>query len=462
MPAGRQFSAGDRVVVRTRLPEGAEKRFSDVIGIVISDDDETLTLQRDAAGYDRGDVSNVAVVRWDTVESAKKVPPRPDPRAPKAEPPTPEMALGNSPRARAMAKKRVYTKAGDFHTGAPPIALLGRMAELDRAIEPTIYTEPVKYSLGDIAEITGSTVEHVFDLTRWIGSVPRDATTKYLTAWDLEAVQAAVDFQREEHLDDAAISTLLRGMGFAMERLTTRQVEAVIQSIETTQGVGDTEARLLAAAAAPKQAPLVLTMLSHVYRRHLAISTRRLTTEAIAQRGLLSDDHDYPLVRAVGFADLVDFTKRTEHATAGEFTAMIQNFRDTAWDIVNAGHGRTINYIGDAIFFVADTIEQGADIALALAAPGALGISGPVRAGLVWSRIIATHGDAYGPGVNLAARLCAAAEPDEVLIGPLATAMLNRSPKYQVVRQPDVDAHGIGPVTASRLRHADDPRNSAE
>jgi len=442
------------MVVRIRLPESGTKRFTDVIGLVLECDEAHLKLQRDAAAYDRGDVSSIVTVKWNEVESAKKIPPRPAPRPRPEHPVTPELALS------AHSHSRPFATGSQLHTGAPPIALLARMAELDKNIERSIYTEPIKYSLGDIAEITGSTVEHVFDLTRWIGSSPKDATTKYLTDWDLEAVQSAVDFQREFQLDDAAMSTLLRGMGFAMERLTTRQVEATIQDIEVTQGVGDTEARLIAAAAAPLQAPLALKMLAHVYRRHLAIATRRLTTEAIAQRGLLNDDNDYPLIRALGFADLVDFTERTEHATAQEFTALIQNFRDTTWDIINAGRGRTINYIGDAVFFLTDTIEQGADIALALAEPGALGISGQVRVGLVWSRIIATHGDAYGPGVNLAARLCAAADPDEVLIGPLATAMLSRSPKYEIVEHPPVDAHGIGPVNCSRLRHTGDPRSA--
>jgi len=340
-----------------------------------------------------------------------------------------------------------------------PTAVLGRMAKLNSEIEPTIFNQPIEYSLADIARLSGTTVEHVFDLTRWIGSTPRDANAVNYTELDLIAVQSAIEFAEKEGLDDESMGTLLRGMGFLMERLTTRQVTEIIQQNKTSFGLSDTEARLLAAEQAPKQAGMILQLLAHVYRRHLAISTRRLTVEAITQRGLLSSEADYPLIRAIGFADIVNFTARTSKATPREFTALVQDFREGAWDIINNGRGRTINYIGDAVFFVADTIEEGADIALSLAEPDALGVAGPLRVGLAWSRLIAIFGDAYGPGVNLASRLCAAADPAEVYVDPIAARLLSGSPEFEVVPRPEFDAHGIGVVHPFRLRHANDSRS---
>lgn len=340
-----------------------------------------------------------------------------------------------------------------------PMAVLARMAQLDAAIEPTIFHQPVEYSLADIARISGTTVQHVFDLTRWIGSTPRDATAVDYTELDLIAVQSAMEFSKAEGLDDAAMGTLLRGMGFLMERLTTRQVTEIIQQNKTSFGLGDSEARLLAAEQAPRQAEMMLQMLAHVYRRHLAISTRRLTVEAITQRGLLSSDAEFPLVRAIGFADIVNFTARTAKATPQEFTALVQDFREGAWDIINNGRGRTINYIGDAVFFVADTIEEGADIALSLAAQDAFDAAGPLRVGLAWSRLVAIFGDAYGPGVNLASRLCDASDPAEVYIDSAAARLLSALPEYEVVARPEFDAHGIGVVHPFRLRHSGDPRS---
>jgi len=199
----------------------------------------------------------------------------------------------------------------------------------------------------------------------------------------------------------------------------------------------------------------------HIWRRQYASAVRRLTTNAIAQRGLYGDDRDYPLLRAVGFADLVNFTARTQNATAREFSVLIRDFTDRCWDIISDRGGRIVNFIGDAVFFVADNVELGAEVALGLAAPGALGpYCGPARVGLVWTRIIAAYGDVFGPGVNLASRISGAADPNEVFIGPAVTAQLSRNAKYSIVPQHPFEARGIGTVWPNRLRYADDPRNT--
>lgn len=363
-------------------------------------------------------------------------------------------ARGDEAAPHRPGHKSPRRQLGGFHPTAN--AMLLRMAELDANIDPRIFPGEIKYSMADMGRLAGTTTEHVFELTRQIGSTPRDADVVRYTDLDLQAVQAAVEFQKSENLSDETMGTLLRGMGFAMERLTTRQVEAQILHNAETRGVSDTEARLLAAEQTPDQTQTFLRMLEHVYRRQLVISTRRLTVDTIMQRGLHTNDDAYPIVRAIGFADLVNFTERTEKLSPKEFTEVIRDFREKTWDIINRARGRTINYIGDAVFFVADTIEEGAQIALGLAAAGELGVAGQVRVGLVWSRVIAIFGDAYGPGVNLAARLCAVAEPSEVWIDPAAARLLSVSGHYAVEPRPAFEARGIGLVEPSRLRYADD------
>ncbi|MCL1801726.1 MAG: hypothetical protein FWG25_10260 [Promicromonosporaceae bacterium] len=108
-----EFSAGDRVVVRSRLgsgeiaghrrdgiasdarsdgtlvdqarndervvggasvPPGGAKKYSDVIGIVVDVAEDGLKLRRDAAGYPD---SNEVFVPASDIVTAKKVPPRP-------------------------------------------------------------------------------------------------------------------------------------------------------------------------------------------------------------------------------------------------------------------------------------------------------------------------------------------------------------------------------------------------
>ena len=342
--------------------------------------------------------------------------------------------------------------------GPVPMALLKKMARLDAAIEPAVFGAPVQYSLEQVAELAGAEVEQVRNLARWIGRPPRDIYEVRYTDSDVDSVRQILAYAEAKALTQQDLGALIRGMALSMEGLTSRQVEAIVQRLADRQGLGDTGARLIGAELIPQQTAELLPLLDHIYRRHFASSIRRLTTDAIAQRGLGSSDTDYPLVRAIGFADLVNFTARTEKATPEEFRELIRHFRDTSWDIVNENGGRIVNFIGDAVFFTADTVHEGANIALQLAAPGALGICGEARASLAWAKVLSTHGDIYGAGVNLASRLCTVAEPSEVIIGPRAASLLSRLPEFTVTPQPAFEARGIGLVRPALLRYTSDTR----
>ena len=342
--------------------------------------------------------------------------------------------------------------------GPVPFAMLTKMGRLDAAIEPTVFGAPIQYSINDVAEQLGTDPKQVLNLANWVGRPPRDNFELRYTDADVEFVRQALEYQRITGLSEEELGALMRGMALSMEGLTARQVEGMVQRLAARENIGDTAARLMGAERLPRQTQLLLPLLTHVYQRHFASSIRRLTVDAIAQRGLGSDDDDYPLVRAIGFADIVNFTARTEHATPGEFRELIRTFRDTTWDIVNGGGGRIVNFIGDAVFFAADNIHDGANIALKLAAPGALGLCGPVRVGMAWAKVLSTYGDIYGAGVNLAARLADIAEPGEVAVGPKAASLLTRQPEFLVAPRPKFEARGIGIVQPYRLRYADDDR----
>jgi len=84
------FARGERVVVRSHLAPGEAKRYQDVIGIVLENDGQMLTLQKDAAGYQRRsltepNVAEIVALPWANVAVAKRVPPRPNRRESTAE-----------------------------------------------------------------------------------------------------------------------------------------------------------------------------------------------------------------------------------------------------------------------------------------------------------------------------------------------------------------------------------------
>lgn len=332
------------------------------------------------------------------------------------------------------------------------------MARLDAAVDEIVFDGPVKYTLAQLAEKSGTSIEQVESLSRWFGRPSRGPDEFRYTDSDVKALQTALVYARAEQLPDEAAASLVRGISSAMQRLAARQVETIIHNIAAAHRLSDTDARLTAAKIAPPQAAMVLPLIDHIYRRHFAAAVHRLTTGAIAQRGLYDDEGEYPLLRAVGFADLVSFTERTEKATAAQFSQLVRTFTDTCWEIVSDGGGQIVNFIGDAVFFAADDVQIGAQIALQLAAPNALPNCGPVRVGMVWTRVLSVYGDVFGPGVNLAARLASQADPGDVFVGPKSAEVLRRSRMFSVVDQPVFEAHGIGPVTPARLRYADDPR----
>jgi adenylate cyclase len=272
----------------------------------------------------------------------------------------------------------------------------------------------------------------------------------------------ALEFVTKEGIDPYAMGTLVRTASASLQRLALQQVEGLIQDIARTQNVTDTQARMIAGEIAPSQAAQLQPLIDHIWRRQYAEAVRTLTTTAIAQRGFSTDDRDFPLVRAVGFADLVDFTERTKDTSAHEFNALIRDFTDVCWDIVNSRGGRIISFLGDAVFFVADDIKTGVEVSLGLSEHGQTGMCGPVRVGLVWTRVLKANGDVFGPGVNLVSRITRAATPNEVFIDDSLAERLARNPDYSIVEEPAFDARGIGWVQPFRIRYADDPRNQED
>src|SRR5690606_31323908 len=130
-------------------------------------------------------------------------------------------------------------------------------------------------------------------------------------------------------------------------------------------------------------------------------------------------------------------------------------FEAGARDIIATCGGRVVKTIGDAILFVADDAETGAEVALELAeATGAeLGTAHPnepeipVRVGFVWGRVLSRFGDVFGPAVNLASRLTDQAEPTTVLVDkPTADILAASSSRYALTKQPEREVPGIGPL----------------
>jgi adenylate cyclase len=233
----------------------------------------------------------------------------------------------------------------------------------------------------------------------------------------------------------------------------------------------DTSARLLVLDRLADLAPVLEAQLVHSYRRQLSAIAGRYAAEFGHLRGSDADQSALPLARAVGFADMVSFTRRTAGLGSTDLSQFVQRFEAAARDVVTAAGGRVVKTIGDAVLFVADDAATGARVALGLAeelgsgldvgvakqisglADGARGVT-PVRVGFVWGRVLSRFGDVFGPHVNLAARLTDIAEPSTVLTDTATASVLAGDRRFVVEPQPARDLAGIGSVTPVRLTAA--------
>jgi len=337
---------------------------------------------------------------------------------------------------------------------ATPLDLAKRMAKIDSLIELTVFGAPALYNVEQLAQRIGVAPEHAYNLGHWVDHTPLSADEVKFSDIDAQAAAEGLMFAAYQGFSEAEFGDFVRSISLSMERLTARQVEALVQKIAKEENVSDTEARLRAGERAPALTQELLPLVEHVYRRQFVNAIRRLTVTAIAQRGLHDEETAYPLVRAVGFADIVNFSSLVEKATPTELSEIVRSFQSTCLDIVKRFRGRVVNFIGDKVFFTTDNISDAAQIALLLADENGLGNCGTARVGLVWYRVITAEGDLFGPGVNLASRLCDAAEPATVLVDAKAAALLNQTGEFKVTSLPDIELRGIGTVTPSLLQTA--------
>ncbi|ACZ30054.1 adenylate/guanylate cyclase [Xylanimonas cellulosilytica DSM 15894] len=337
---------------------------------------------------------------------------------------------------------------------AQPEAALDPTADTASRIDHEILGGPRRYTLDDLVEGTGLSRELIEDYWRWLGLPVQHATARWFTDSDLESLREIARLAASEHLDEQALRTLVRSMGHTTERLALWQVEAFVEHAAREKGLDDVSARLTVLDTMPHLADVLAHQLEHAWRRQLAAVTGRYATEFAGARSGDRDLHKLPLRRAVGFADIVSFTKRTAGLGSEELSEFVQLFETRARDVVTEAGGRVVKTVGDAVLFIADDVQHGAEVALGLSAPHPDGPEIPVRVGFVWGRVLSRFGDVFGESVNLASRLTEASQPGEVLVDPATAALLATSSRYALTEQPEAELQGLGAMRPVRLQRA--------
>jgi adenylate cyclase len=341
------------------------------------------------------------------------------------------------------------------------------------ALDAALLGGPRALSLRDLADRSGLDLDLVRLYWRTLGLPHPDADDVAFTGRDAEAVERVAALLREDQVGRRTMISLTRALGHTSDRLALWQVEALVEDMATRRDLDDPAARRAVLDELPRLAPVLEAQLLHAYRRHLASIAARYAVEFAAggDAGAGTDPAALPLARAVGFADMVSFTRRTAGLGSTDLSDFVQRFETAARDVVTQCGGRVVKTIGDAVLFVADDVRTGAKVALELArvlggdldvereraaggiAEGARGVT-PVRVGVVWGRVLSRFGDVFGPSVNVAARLTDIADPSTVLTDPATARLLLDAPGLLLEPLPERELEGIGALAPVRIRRA--------
>jgi class 3 adenylate cyclase len=128
----------------------------------------------------------------------------------------------------------------------------------------------------------------------------------------------------------------------------------------------------------------------------------------------------------VGFADLAGYTGLSQRLDARELGRLLSTFESVTGDVIAAAGAHVVKRIGDAVMFVSNAPGITCAVALELVEECVARRLPKLRVGLAFGEVVVRQGDFYGPTVNLAARLVAAAPPGVVLCDLALQARLAR------------------------------------
>jgi adenylate cyclase len=280
------------------------------------------------------------------------------------------------------------------------------------AVERLIVPEAALYDIGAVTERTGLSAAEIGDLWRTLGyPVPGPGEVAFTEA-DLAILAEISELIAGGVATADLVLQMSRVVGSSMARVASSQVDVISARVSgsprrgAVAGMEVTDEQIVISASA--LLPIVPSVLTATWRRHLQAAIRRRLSIAEAGQGVLG---------VVGFADLVGFTALSQQVGDDALAAIVDQFEGLAFDAVTAQGGRVVKMIGDEVMFTVDSVTAGAEIALSLAegTRGADDLS-ELRAGLAYGPVLEREGDLYGPVVNRASRITAVAFPGTIVV----------------------------------------------
>ncbi|GAA0393876.1 adenylate/guanylate cyclase domain-containing protein [Microbispora corallina] len=311
---------------------------------------------------------------------------------------------------------------------------------------------PPVYTRRQVAEAAGVPQDLAARIWRALGFATLADDAVAFTEADLEALHRIRDQIEAGRLDEATVIRMARALGRTTARLAQWQAEIMIGALLDPQGrpsdedlrrVIDTVGRLL---------PDFEHSLVHVWRSQLAAAASRLISLTEIGEEVLPTR----LTLAVGFADLVAFTRVSRELDELALADLVEGFESRASDVIAAHDGRLVKTLGDEVLFTSGDPSTAARIAFDLVDELKPDEEGPdVRIGLAYGPVLPAMGDVFGTTVNLAARLTAIARPGTIVADSGLAEAVADAPGVELLKLRRRPARGLGVVQPYVLRRAD-------
>jgi adenylate cyclase len=293
--------------------------------------------------------------------------------------------------------------------GFTPDELKAAAAENRLTLLPVQRVLGGRYTASEVARLSGASAEEVLRMRRLLGLPEATAEDTVFGEEDVRAAQALVKFLDAGFAKDS-IDEIMRVLGESMARVSAATSLAFAQAFMRR---GDTEREVASrfAERAESLAPGLDAVLASSYRAHLREQAR---ISMISPDELAAGEIAGELELAVGFADLVGFTRLGGELEAGELRGVVSTFGRLAAEAAGP-RVRLVKTIGDAAMFASAEPERLVACALDLLEATERAELPSLRAGIAFGSTLARAGDLYGHAVNLASRVTGVARPGSVL-----------------------------------------------
>ena len=295
----------------------------------------------------------------------------------------------------------------------------------------------------EVAELSGVPLGAAQAVWQAMGFAGVEDEVRAFTHGDVAALRTAHALLDVGVVDADTLLVMARAMGQGLSRLAEGQVD-VFRTL--SEGMSVDEALRAAASSADDIVPRLEELVLFVWRRQFAAAVLR-SVAAARQDGMP--------VMAVGFVDLVDYTRSTRSWDASQLSRTLERFERDLSLRVGAVGGRVVKTLGDGVLFVTDQAVSAVEVALQTVEAHERQDELPsVRAGVALGPLLVRLGDVFGQPVNLASRLTDEARPGAVLVdGAVAQALVD-APAYALRTLPRRSVRGYRSLVPHLVRHA--------